>query len=230
MSDFDEAVNKRYKKRLRRRSLFILAMLAVVVPIVLAGVSWVREGERQRPAPPIPQKPIDPPVLPQPFNDFEEVFFHVGHSHIEEDYVNKVLSMLKRISLRNNATDKDQCQVFIICSGDSRGDFELTKYISDQRACEIKSHIAERVDRDNGDRWGRAKLWSFGTIITPGLKRPGLGEDFNCGCTVIATTDQASVEQRYQNKLEVARRERSGHAVGDLKDYEVSCSLYHHSH
>lgn len=231
MSDFDEEMEKRYKKRRWKLTVFLLGTLAIIVPIIInTASSWIKENSTSKPTPFVPPTPTEPPViskalLAEPFRRDVEVYFTVGQYHIEEGYVNKLVSLL------NSIPEKKQCQVFIICSGDSRGNFDQTLDISNQRACEVKSHITEIVKGEQKEHWEKAKVWSFGRIVTPGLARPRLGEDFNCRCTVIATTDSKSIEQSYIEQLKAVRQKGSKYLSNKLKAYEVDdCNSSYKSH
>lgn len=204
----EESIKKEQKTRYKDRILFltiagvVLALLSIIVTILLKETG------------------PEPPVLDSnlhSYYDFEEIYFRVGQSLLEEGYADKVLSLLDRIpgGMNTQNDQEQQCQILIICSGDSRGDPDLTKEISDKRACEVKRQIARKVKGINKERWKRAKLWSFGTTVTPGFRREG-GEDYNCNCFVIATTDINSTKQRYLDKL------RELNPADNLKDYTVN--------
>lgn len=233
LSDFVEqrlqtAQQERKESFVRKRSttyhslmLFFAAVAAVGALLAVYLVYFPPPtGLRKEPGP-------DPDAV-QSYYDSEEIYFTVGQSDLEEGYADKVMSLLNRIPQEESEKNKnvenkeeDRFQLFVVCSGDSRGDPKRTRDISDQRACAVKGHIAEKIKEVNKERWEKARLWSFGAIVTPGLKRPR-GEDFNCRCTVIATTDSGFVEQRFLDKLrEVRPRD-------DLKDYEIPCNSYHH--
>src|SRR5205085_12597260 len=113
------------------------------------------------------------------------------------------------------------CHLFIICSGDSRYGFDQTVAISKPRACEVKGYIADRVNGIKHEQWESAKIWAFGRIVTPALKDPGIGEDFNCHCRVIATTNPESIKSMYQRRLDAVRDQKRRYISRELVDYEV---------
>jgi hypothetical protein len=219
--------NSRRKMKILRWGLGFLLGIAVAIPTI--HNYWNRDIALPKTIEPhsiFPKKDTPEQSIPSPENTKiqpvlrdrkpPEIYFPQGGFHMKDDDAKKVLTYLDEIPSEIN---EEQCQIFIICSGDSLGSPEQTLEVSRRRAGEVKGYISTKTDASQHKRWKNARIWSFGDLVTPGPPKPG-GEDYNCRCTVKATTDAKSIEDDYGKQVLKAATER-GEPKDNLKDYEI---------